>query len=86
MPPSAPFIDRETGTIDTTQVILEAIPLIKLIGGIVAIALVPYALAFVLGGVLGTLFAVAGQFVLAVGTGIVLLYVIVRAMQLAGER
>ncbi|AEH35392.1 hypothetical protein [Halopiger xanaduensis] len=85
MPPSIPFIDRDTGTLDTTEIILEAIPLAKLVGGIVAVALVPFAMAFLLRGsvLLGALFSALGQFVLAVGAGIVLIYAIVRALQLA---
>jgi hypothetical protein len=67
---------------------VEAIPLAKLIGVFVAIALVPFAMVFLLGGrsTAGMLFALAGQFVLAVGSGIVLMYVISRAIQLSGER
>ncbi|RKD94939.1 hypothetical protein [Halopiger aswanensis] len=85
MPPSVPFIDRDTGTLDTTEIILEAIPIAKLVGGIVAVALVPFAMAFLLRGsvLLSALLSVVGQFVLAVGSGVVLIYVIVRALQLA---
>lgn len=63
MPPAPPFVDRGTGTIDATQILAEAIPLAKLIGLFVAIALVPFAMAFLLGGrsIVGVLFAVAGQ-------------------------
>lgn len=87
MPRSTPFVDRETGTIDTAQILVEAIPLAKLIGVFVAIALVPFAMAFLLGGrsAAGAVFAFAGQFVLAVGSGIVLMYVVSRAIQLSEE-
>lgn len=85
MSPSVPFIDRDTGTLDTTEIMLEAIPLAKLVGGIVAVAFVPFAMAFLLRGsvLLSALLSAVGQFVLAVGSGIVLIYVIVRALQLA---
>lgn len=84
MPPSTPFVDRVDGTLDTTQIITEAIPLAKLIGFFVAIALVPFALAVLLGPRSGfaMLFTLVGQFVIAVGTGIVLMYCIVRGNQL----
>lgn len=88
MPPSPPFVDRETGTLDTSRILAEAIPLAKLIALFGAIALVPLALLSLLGvhSALGWLFTVAAQFVLAVGAGIVLLYVISRSMQLREER
>lgn len=86
MAPSTPFVNRGTGTIDATQILAEAIPLAKLIGLFVAIALIPFAMVFLLGGhsLPGVIFALAGQFILAVGSGIVLMYVISRAIQLAG--
>lgn len=80
------FVDRATGSIDTDQIIAEAIPIATLIGLFVAVALVPLVLAFLLGdvlSVLGALFMLVTQFVLAVGASIVLLYVIARAIQLA---
>lgn len=85
MSPSTPFVDRETGTLDTTQILVESFLLAKLIGFFVALALVPFGLVFLALGnsALGALFVVAGQFVLAVGAGVVLIYVVVRAMQLA---
>ncbi|WP_310898814.1 hypothetical protein [Haloarcula onubensis] len=84
--PSPPFVDRGTGELDRDQLLAEAIPLGKLVGLFAALAVVPFALAFLLGGsngVLGALFVVVGQFVLAVGTGIVLIYVVARGIQLA---
>jgi len=82
--PSTPFVDTD-GTIDTDQVLAEAVPLARLIGLFVAVALVPFALVFLALGnsILGTVLVVAAQFVLAVGTGIVLMYVIARGTQLA---
>ena len=88
MPPSAPFVDRGTGTIDATQILVEAIPLAKLIGLFVAIALIPFTLVFLLdsNALAGVVFSLVGQFILAVGTGIVLMYTISRAIQLSAER
>ena len=88
MPPSTPFVDQSTGALDTRQILLEAIPLAKLIGLFVAIALVPLTVVFLFGGnsVLGALLMVVAQFVLAVGSAVVLLYVIARAIRLADGR
>mgnify|MGYP006866534844 CR=1 FL=1 len=84
MSPSPPFIQQPSGTIDIAQLLREAIPLAKLIGLVSLIALGPFALAVAL-GVFRRLFTLLTQFVLAVGGGIVLMYVITRAIQLAGE-
>lgn len=86
MPASTPFINSD-GTLDTTQILQEAIPLAKLIGLIIGVALVPLVPVFLLGGrsATGLLFMIVAQFILAVGTGIVLMYVIARAAALTGE-
>jgi hypothetical protein len=52
-----------------------------LFGGL---ALVPLLVALVTGGGIGMLFTVIAQLVAAVGTGVVLMYVIARGIQLAG--
>lgn len=44
------FVDPETSAIDTNQILAEAIPIAKLIGLFVAIALVPLVFVFLLGG------------------------------------
>ena len=87
MSPSKPFVDPETGTIDTAQVVAEAIPLARLVGLVAAVALVPLVLAFLTEDIwlFGAVFAIAGQFALAVGSGIVLIYAIVRGIHLADE-
>lgn len=74
MSPSPPFVDSGTGTIDTAQILAEVIPLAKLVGVFVALALVPSALVFFTLGnsALGAIFTVIAQFVLAIGSGIVL--------------
>ena len=85
MASTRPFVDGTTGALDTDQILVEAVPLAKLIGLFVAVAIVPFTLAYFGGpSPLGALFALAGQFVLAVGSGLVLIYVVARALQLAG--
>lgn len=86
MSASPPFVDPSTSELDTDQILYEAIPLAKLIGVFVAFSLVPFALVFFIGpSGFGALLAVLGQFILAVGAGIVLMYVIARGMQLSDE-
>lgn len=89
MSPSRPFFESPSGEIDTSQIVYEAVPLAKLVGVVAVVALVPLVLQFVLieligmFPVVGFLLSLAVQFVLAVGSGIVLTYVIVRALHLA---
>lgn len=87
MPSSTPFVDRETGAVDTGQIVAEARPIATLVALFVAVALVPLALVFLLGGTstFGVVLTVLAQFVLAVGAAVVLLYVVTRAIQLADE-
>jgi len=84
MSSSPPFIEQPSGTVDTEQLLREAIPLAKLIGLVAVIALGPFALAVAL-GIFERLFTLLTQFVLAVGGSIVLMYVITRSIQLAGD-
>jgi hypothetical protein len=86
MAPSSPFVAPD-GTVETERVLAEAVPLARLIGLVVAAALPPYALVFLFAGgsLLGQLLALVGQFVLAVGTGVVLMHVVARAIRLSGE-
>lgn len=85
MPSETPFVDPATGTLETDQILYEAIPLGKLIGVFVAISLVPYALVFSDLGTAGidVVLVVIGHFILALGAGIVLIYAIARGTQLA---
>jgi len=84
MPSSAPFVDPATVALDTDQIIAEAFPLAKLAGVFVAVSLVPFGLGFFAGpSALGAVLIALGQFVLAVGTGIVLMYVIARGLELS---
>ena len=87
MPSGPPFVDPRTGTIHVPQIVAEVVPLAKLIALVAGVALVPFALATFLFGssILGAVVAVLGQFVLAVGSGIVLMYVVARGIELAGE-
>ncbi|MGB9953212.1 hypothetical protein [Haloarcula sp. Atlit-120R] len=87
MSPPRPFIDPATGELDTAQILSEAVPLAKLIGVFVAGSLLPYAIVFFgsEGSVPGAVLALLGEFILAVGAGVVLMYVIARGIRLAGE-
>ena len=84
--PPMPFIDAD-GTIDTNAVYAEAVPLAKLVGLVVAVALIPFGIAFALGppSIFGIALMLAGQFVLAVGGGVVLIYVVARGTRLSGR-
>jgi len=87
MSPPRPFINPATGELDTTQILSEAVPLGKLIGVFVAGSLPLYAIAIfgAENSALGALLALFGDFILAVGAGVVLMYVIARGIRLAGE-
>lgn len=84
MPSSPPFIDHTSGSLDADQIITESIPLTKLISFVGVVALVPFAIASVF-RVFEGLFVFLTQFILAIGSGLVLLYIITRAIQLAEE-
>jgi hypothetical protein len=91
MSPSRPFFDSPSGAFDTGQILSEAIPLAKLVAGVAVVALIPQLVHWLfielvsLTPTLAFVFTLATQFALAVGTGLVLMYVVVRAQQLAGE-
>ncbi|MEF8830899.1 MAG: hypothetical protein V5A23_05110 [Halobacteriales archaeon] len=86
MPPSHPFLD-DSGSLNFTPILVEAIPIAKLVLLVGAIALVPLTVALFLGprSSIAALFVVLGQFVLAVGAGVVLVYVVSRANQMAAR-
>lgn len=84
MPSSTPFIDRSSGTLDTAQLLREAIPVAKLIGLVTVVALIPFVIAVTL-DIFPRLFTILTQFVIAVGTSLVLMYIITRGVQLAEE-
>jgi len=91
MSTTRPFFTSSSGALDTDRILYEAIPLAKLVAAVGLVALVPVFLRGLLADVLGLgsafglLLTVATQFVLAVGTGIVLMYVVVRAIQISEE-
>ena len=85
------FFASPSGELDTGRILYEAFPLAKLVGAVGLVALVPVLLRVLLadilglGSALGLVLTLATQFVLAVGTGIVLMYVVVRAHRIADE-
>lgn len=82
-----PFVDPASRELDLDQIWREALPLIGLIVLFGLLSVIPFLFSLLLGGTGGPalLFVLLAQFVLAVGTGVVLMYVIARGIQLAGE-
>ena len=85
MSASPPFVDKDDDELDLHQIWDEAIPLVGLIILFGSLALLPYLLIrLIFGGtILSVFFVLFVQLVLAVGTAVVLMYVIARAIQLA---
>lgn len=83
MSPSPPFVDLETNTLNLDQIRAEAIPLLGLVVLFGSLGLLLVYIGADFYGLIGTIFALLGQLVFAVGTGIVLIYVIARGIQLA---
>lgn len=82
---SRPFIDPELGELDFDQLRAEVVPhagLVLLFGSLALLAFL-LMLPFAENAMLVGLLSVVTQFVLAVGAGIVLIYVIARGIQLA---
>jgi hypothetical protein len=82
---SPPFIDQESGELDLGQIRAEVFPLAGLILLFGGLALLVFLLTLLAAGnsILGGFLVVVTQFILAVGTGIVLMYVVARGIQLA---
>ena len=82
-----PLVDPETGEIDRDRVLSEAVPLAKLVLLVAAVAFLPFSVALLLGSysLFGRLFTLLSQFVLAVGSGLVLIYAVARGVQIAEE-
>ncbi len=80
-----PFIDRESGELDLGQIRAEVFPLAGLVLLFGGLALLVFLLTLLVAGnsILGGFLVVVTQFILAVGTGIVLMYVVARGIQLA---
>lgn len=84
MSSSPPFVDLETRTFDFKQIWSEAYPLLGLVLLVGIIGIVPISLGLAADTGLGLLLVVIGQLLLAVGGGLVLMYVIARGIQLSG--
>lgn len=84
---SPPFIDQASGELDLGQIRAEVFPLAALIVLFGGMALLVFLIMLLIGGnsLLAGFLTVVSQFILAVGTGIVLMYVIARGIQLADE-
>jgi len=84
---SPPFIDQESGELDLRQIRTEVFRLAGLIVLFGGLALLAFLIVLLFAGntMLGGVLTVVSQFILAVGTGIVLMYVIARGIQLAEE-
>ncbi|WP_144799217.1 hypothetical protein [Halorubrum depositum] len=82
---SPPFIDPESGELDVRQIRAEAGPLAGLIVLFGGTALLLFLITLLVGGstLLTGFLTVVSQFVLAVGTGITLMYVVARGIQLS---
>ena len=82
---SPPFIDQGSGELDLGQLRTEIFPLAGLIVLFGGLALLAFLLTLLVAGnaLLAGVFTVVSQFIVAVGTGIVLMYVIARGIQLA---
>ncbi|OYR44223.1 MULTISPECIES: hypothetical protein [unclassified Halorubrum] len=82
---SPPFIDPESGELDVRQIRAEAFPLAGLIVLFGGAALLLFLISLLVGGssLLVGFLTVVSQFVIAVGTGITLMYVVARGIQLA---
>jgi len=85
MSDSGPFVDRDTNELDTEQILSEAVPVAGLVLLFGIVALVPLAIGFLVpvSSTFTLALTVLAQFVLAVGTAIVLMYVVARGIQLA---
>jgi hypothetical protein len=80
------FIDPSTGSLDLDEILCEAKPIARLIGLFTAIALLPRLLEYFVGEPFGIpIYSLVAHLVVAIGTGVVLLYVITRSIHLAGD-
>lgn len=82
---SPPFIDQESGELDLSQIQAEVFRLSGLIVLFGGVALLVFLITLLIAGnsLLAGFLTVVSQFILVVGTGIVLMYVIARGIQLA---
>ncbi|MFB6353751.1 MAG: hypothetical protein ABEJ92_06660 [Halobacteriales archaeon] len=85
MSPTPPFIDGETGALDTGQVAREALRIAGLVVLFGSLAMLAFLVGLLAGGnaAVGLLFSFVAQLVIAVGAGVVLIYAVARGVQLA---
>lgn len=81
---SKPFVEPD-GSIDRSQVLEEAQALASLVGLVVVAAIVSFLLTLIGAAIpgLGMVFMALGYVIVAIGSGIVLMYIIARGMQLS---
>jgi hypothetical protein len=83
MSSTPPFVDPESNELNIAQIVTEAVPILGLVVLFGLLAALSFLLGTLFGSPLGLGFLIVTQLILAVGTGIVLLYVIARGIQLA---
>jgi hypothetical protein len=78
-------MDQESGGLDFGQIREEAFPLAGLIVFFGALSLLVFVVMVLFAGnsLIAGVLTVVSQFILAVGTGVVLIYVVARGIQLA---
>jgi hypothetical protein len=83
---TAPFIDPVSSELELRQIFRESVPLLALVVLFGGLALLPFLVALLVAGnsPLGLLLTLLSQLILAVGTGVVLIYVVARGVQLSG--
>jgi hypothetical protein len=83
---TAPFIDPVSGELDLRQILRESLPVLALVVLFGGLALLPFLVVLLVAGnsLLGLLLTLLSQLILAVGTGVVLVYVVARGVQLSG--
>jgi hypothetical protein len=83
---TAPFIDPVSSELELRQIFRESVPLLELVVLFGGLALLPFLVALLVAGnsPLGLLLTLLSQLILAVGTGVVLIYVVARGVQLSG--
>lgn len=83
---TAPFIDPVSSELELRQIFRESVPLLELVVLFGGLALLPFLVALLVAGnsPLGLLLTLLSQLILAVGTGVVLIYVVARGVQPSG--
>lgn len=84
---SPPFIDPESGELDFRQILTEVFPLVGLIVLFGGLSLLTFLILVLVAGsaIDGIILAIISQVILAVGVGIMLMYIIARGIQLAED-